>query len=1513
MLGAGTRPTSDLTRTQLLLWTGQRLRPDVPLYNMAACFTIEGDLDPDVFVRAWRSVVERSDALRTVFHDHDGVPSQEVLHRADVPVRQIDLTHDPRAQEAARAFVEAASREPLDPSRRPVDTALLRLGDRTWIWYLNQHHLITDAWATSCVFRRVSDAYARLEASAVPDDGAWPSFGACVEHESEFRASADFDRAEAHWTNQFGAHREPAPLYGVRVRNPTTRSVRVTCGLGADRSTFIRSFAGSQPIAAVTANLSVFNIFATALAAYVLRVTGDRSPTFGALSHNRSTAAHKDTIGVLIELLPMRVRAPAGATYGSLLDGVKSAAIDLLRYARPGTSAAHYHRQFNVVLNYVNATFPPFAGRRSTTEWIHPGHSDQLHALRLHVHDFDGTGEFVLHFDFNEDVFGPARRHEAIGHFLRLLDGFLDDPDQAVDDVDLLSEAERQRLLVDWNASSSPEPVRETIVSRFETQVERDGQREAVRMAGGAGGMSYRTLDRHATRLARRLHAVGADCSAPVATCMPPSEGSIVAILAALKAGAAFVPIDPSNPAGRIDRMLRDVGASALVVDPEASVDLPDFGGAILGWDQPDIEDGSADLPDVEPGDTAYIYFTSGSTGAPKGVRCAHLGLLNLLDAFEAMGPLPDRSKATWWTSVGFDVSAYEVFSSLLYGHTLHVVPLSMRANTAALVDYLAEASIQSAYIPPFALDALAEAWEAQPGAFDLRRVLVGVEPIPERLLARIQRQSSEVAIINGYGPTEATTCATLYRIGTSAPADRPAPIGRPVSNNRIYLLNERGRPQPAGVPGEIFIGGAGLAQGYLNRPAEEAERFVPDPFSGIGRLYRTGDLARLLPDDNLAFIGRIDNQLKVRGHRIEPEEVEHALNRQPDIATSVVTGDTGEGVVARAERLVAYVVPVSGSSIDPADLRQKLRVELPDYMVPSVFVSLDQMPRTPNGKVDRDALPRPGPEHAASRAAYVAAENETQEALCRIWSDVLDVDRIGIRDDFFELGGDSILAIQIVARARRHGLELTPTDLFDAPTVSALAGRAAAVRAVEEEPVSGRVCLSPAQCWLFEQNQPADAQFNQVVWAELPPELDEAAVAAAFARFVTHHAALRQSFHRDLDGRWHTVVHDAVPAPTLRVEDLTGLTDADRAARVAAVEGALNAGFDLAQPPLLAAAYFGDAGTDRLLLVAHHLVVDAVSWSVLLDDLRATELPHPTTSVGRWNEELADLGSAALPRERDYWAGVVATEVPELPRDLDEAGAGTVESEETVVVGTRRDHPIEVVDQAARSGRSTVHELLMTALALTLHGWTRSPDVRFFVEAHGRDTFEDLDVSHTVGWFTSLYPFAVRLPTDVDPATALGEMKDRLRAMPGHSADYGAFLYLDRQPRRREQYRLDQHDHLLFNYLGRADPLGAGGSRLRVSPLGLHRSPDVRRPFLLEVVARVVDGELRHEWTYSTRCHRPATVRTLAEAMRVHLGAVVEACLQGRVATTGSDFPLAGLDDRTLDRLAAVLDPEHP
>jgi amino acid adenylation domain-containing protein/non-ribosomal peptide synthase protein (TIGR01720 family) len=1515
-----------LSFAQERLWFLDQLEGPSAQYNMPAALALSGDLRLPALARALDEVVRRHEVLRTTFGAADGRPFQ-VVHagypQASPRWPLVDLSRlagrrgGSGAGDGALAdLARREARRPFDLARGPLARAtVVRRGPGEHVLLLTLHHAVADGWSMGVLVRELSALYAAFAAgrpSPLPDLAV--QYADFALWQREWLQGAAMEERLAYWLERLDGLPPSLDLPTDRPRPAVLssrgghRPLRLPAALAAGLDRLARR-SGATPFMTVLAGF----------AALLHRYGGQDDLALGTPVAARNRLELEPLIGVFVNTLVLRLHAGGDPAFGSFLEQARRHTLD---------AQAHEDVPFE---RLVDALDPERDLARNPLVQVMvslqslPREEIELPGLRLRPGPAAETGAAQLDLsltlaeggdgiagslEYAADLFDAATVDRMAGHLVHLLSGAVARPETPLSALPLMDEAERRRLLA-WGAPADTAPAAACVPVRFARQAALTP--DAVALEAGERRLTYRELSAAAHRLASRLRSLGAGPDRRVAVRLERSPELVVALLGVLEAGAAYVPVDPEYPPARQRRMLEDAGPVAVLCDP-ADVLTDEGTGEGEGW-----EPASAAPPDA----LAYVIYTSGSTGTPKGVGVSHRSLATYVETARAHYGIAAGDRVLQVASVSFDASVEEIFPALVTGATVVLRPPGPPGPVAELLTLCRRREVTVLPLPTVYWHEIARDPAALEIPESLRLVILGGEEArADRVAAWRREVGRRVRLANTYGPTEATVVATSFEAG--AGPDRPrVPIGRPLGHVRAVVLDPRGAPQPTGVPGQLWLGGGALARGYLGHPARTAESFAPDPFAAApgARLYATGDRARWLADGELEFLGRADHQVKVRGFRVEPGEIEAALRSAPGVREAAVTVARGSG------QLAAWV---AGGDLTPAgdDLRRFLAERLPAFMVPAAVTVLPELPRTAAGKIDRRRLAERSPE-PRDRGCRTAPQSAAERALAAVWSQVLGVPEVGLEDDFFELGGDSISSLQVVARARQVGLALEPRQLFQERSLGALAAAARPVEAPgtgdaadphRVDPVVGEAALTPIQHWFFELPVPARDHWNQAVLLALEPRAVPA-LAAALARLLAHHEALRLRFHRE-GATWRAACAAPTPEPPLTRVDLSRIPDGRRRPALEAAAVLAQRSLDLAGGPILRAVCFHLGDDDpRLLLTAHHLAVDGVSWRTLLEDLEALltasgarrppTLPARTTSWPAWSRRLRrHAATADLQTEAAFWRALSA-------RAAAASGSGPalldpgIEAE-TEELRTALDPEATgaLLQEAPAHLHAGMEELLLAALALAFARRGRQSLV-LELEGHGREApFEGVDLTRTVGWFTTLFPLVLELPERLDPAGALRLAKVARRSVPGGGLGYGLLRYLG--PDRDLASELARvAPEVGFNYLGQLDRALPGAALLRAAPErpGPVHDPAARRSVPLEVDAGVAGGRLQAVWRFTPRHLGRAEAESLAAAFTCALRELAELARlarEGPSAAVPSDFPLAGLDAPGLERLLA-------
>ena len=1520
------RSAVPLSFGQQRMWLLQETLSEPATYNQPVAYRLKGRVDTARLQQALGVILRRHEVLRTALVQGQGGLFQRIHPPGEIaPVWQEEDLQDVPPDRRPAVVDERLAREVRRPfvlSQAPLWRALwLALADDEHILMLNFHHSLIDVWSLRVFFQEWTHLYSSGEDNLPKLPGQYADYA--VRQRMELTGEALL-RAQDYWRGQLAALPPPLDLPTARTR-PALRT-----GRGA-----VHRFQLPQALTAPLLDLTrreqvtIYRLMLAAFLVWIHRCCGQDDIVVGTPVADRLNPEVQPLVGFFLNTVPIRTRLEGSLTFRELLRRVQEQvreALDhaclpfeqIVELAFPEGRGASQTPLFQTMFVLARSLAP---------EWALPG--AEIRAIPLHTGTAKSDLSFTVHtatpdweceLEYATDLFTGESIARMSAQLEELFRSIVEQPGGEIRSLSLLPPRERRQLLVEWNETRCDYPLDKCIHHLFEEQAGRTP--EALAVVFEEQSLTYAELNRRANQLAHHLRSLDVGPDVPVGLCVERSLEMVVGMLGILKAGGAYVPLDPSYPEERIVFMLDNTAAPVLLAYRLETGCLTAYRGKVLWMDRL-AADTSGQSP-VNPApitaseNLAYVIHTSGSTGRPKGVMISHRALVNHMCWIIRQFGFTAADRILQKTPISFDASVWEFYAPLLSGGCLVMAPVDAHRNPPALVRMMIEQRVTVAQFVPTLLDLVLQepCWSA---CRDLRHVFCGGEALTPQPVARFFERT-QARLHNLYGPTEATIDATFHTCALTQ-CGESIPIGRPIANMEVYLLDANQQPVPIGVKGELHLGGEGLARGYWGQAGLTAERFVPHPFHQTtgARLYRTGDLARYRPDGSIEYLGRLDQQVKLRGFRIELGEIESVLGQHPDIQQSAVAvrQDTSGN-----KRLVAYVVGREGAALTSGSLRANLRASLPEYMIPAAILMLDSLPLTPNGKVDRSCLPDWTEQEIELVQSCLPPRNPVEETLARIWQEVLRQKRVGVQDNFFELGGDSILSLQIIARASEEGLLLTPSQIFKHPTIEELAIRvrstASATRA--SETVAGAVPLTPIQHWFFEQNLPEPHHFNQAFLFTVPVDLDLALLDQSLASVLGHHDALRLRFTRTQTG-WRQEYTEPTNSHVLRRVDLSSLAAADQMAELERCAAATEASLDLGQPPMLRAVWFhlGREQPARLLIVIHHLVVDGVSWRILLEDLETAyfnlregqpvSLPPKTHSFQRWAECLQQHAAhSELGAELAWWRASLAGVKP--PRvDVELTGENTEGTARTLDVALEADSTRALLRDAPAAYNTQINDLLLTALARTFAQWSGDRVLHLHLEGHGReDLFEGVGVSRTTGWFTTLFPVRLELPERPwSPGPALKSIKEQLRGIPRRGIGYGLLRYLRNDP----SVAGSREPEILFNYLGQFDQVVAGSRLFRFAREGTGpwRGARGRRRHLIEINCLVAEGRLECRWTYSEHRHRRETIRNLAAGFLDAVGELIAHCrAPGSGGYTASDFPESGLSNDDLDDLMKQL-----
>jgi amino acid adenylation domain-containing protein/non-ribosomal peptide synthase protein (TIGR01720 family) len=1484
-----------LSFAQQRMWFLEQLEPGSSAYNIPIAIRMRGPLAIGGLERSLNAVAARHETLRAAFDNLDGKAVQRIESRVDVPLPVLDLsgTDEGEREVLLRKLAAQEADRTFDLRRAPLIRArLTRLDRDDHVLLMTMHHIVSDAWSFGVLLRELGAFYRAFLSARAPVLPELPiQYADYAEWQTRCLQGEALESQLAYWRRQLEG---PLPVLELPVDRlrpaiQTYRGARRNIELSRATLESLRELSRSESV-------TLFTTFLAALSVLLNKYSGDEDILIGSPVAGRDKMEVENLIGFFVNTLVLRMDLSGDPSFR-----------EVMRRAREVTLEAYTHQEipfeklvdeleperqlgrnpfFQVVLAFQDApasalTFPDLemSFMEVTT---HKSRFDLT--LFLWETEQGLTGSL----EYNTDLFDSGTAGRMVSHFETLLERLSAEPGTRLADLCLLTEEERERILVGWNTTRATYPRDKCIHEFIQEQAERTP--DAVAVCREGENLTYRQLNERSNQIMRRLRELGVGPEVLVGVCMERSLEMVVGLLAVLKAGGAYVALDPDYPKERLAFMVKDSGVRVVLTERGLSSRLPAHGCRLLflerGLAAFSAEESTNLSSPAVPHNLAYVTYTSGSTGRPKGVEVLHRGVLRLLMDVHYVR-LGAEETILQLAPVSFDASTFEIWGALLHGGRL-VVHSERVPSPGDLAKVIAQQSVSTLWLTASLFNAIID--EAPESLAGLRQLLTGGEALSVPHVRKALKALPSTNLINGYGPTEGTTFTCCHGISPALEEHaRSIPIGRPISGTRVYILDERMNPVPVGIPGELYIGGDGLGRGYLGRPGLTAEKFVPDPFAREAgqRLYRSGDRARYLADGNIEFLGRVDHQVKLRGFRVELGEIESVLRRHPGVREAVATiwkKSSGE------KRLAAYFTSRSEPPPRADELRRHLESKLPDYMVPSDFVPLESMPLGHTGKVDRSRLPEP--EHPGREPSRpdMAPRTLVEEKLVDIWKKVLGVDCVGVDDNFFSLGGDSILTIQAVSRAHRAGLDVSPKQLFQHQTIRELARVVNSSRrtVAEQGRVDGAVPLTPIQRWYFEHGPEEPGHFNQSMFLEVGCEMDPLVLEKAVEQVLSDHDALRLRFVTERFG-WRQFHGESVGGVPLAMVDLSAIHTEERSSLMESVAADVQASLDLSKGPLVRCVYFDSKGEEagRLLVVIHHLVVDGVSWRILLEDLETVYerlyrdepagLSPKTTSYKAWAHRLTERAqSRELEDELEYWNRVHDRPSPALPADHPASDGGNTEAfAESVVVSLGVDDTSHLIQEVPRAGFRT-EELLLTALGRALADWTGSSRFWVAMEGHGREGIGGgLDLTRTVGWFTSLYPLHLDLGQAASAGQALIRVRDALGRIPNKGVGYGMLRY-SRRAAALSSGAVEPE--VSFNYLGRFDRSTGERALFKAASesTGPNRCPRQTRRRILDVNGWVSGGDLEVRFTYSRSLHRRTTIEVLARRFVDELRALI-------------------------------------
>lgn len=1511
---ADRKPYYTLSPIQLRLYALQQLDKNATAYNMPSAWLLQGLNDPSKLENTIKNLVQRHESLRTSFEMRGDTPVQVIHESIQLDILWVDVLGDLSGM--LKDFIQ-----PFDLSAAPlIRVGLFKLEKDKYVFIVDLHHIVSDGVSHGILVKDFISLYAGQKLK--PLKLQYKDFAQWYQRQWE---AGEFKGQEEFWLQEFTGE---IPVLSL----PTDYPRPAIQNFEGDALDFNLDPQLTKKLAetAVLQNVTLFMILLSVLNLFLAKLCGQEDIVVGTPTAGRGHPDLEPIIGMFVNTLALRNYPVMSMTMDNFLEKV-----------RINTLAAFDNQDypFDELVEQIgikrdisrNPLFDTMFGLLNQKGAFSGGETSVIHGLKVTPHTYENKSskfDLTLHameqgealnlsFKYCTRLFKRETILRFTGYFKTAVESVVDNIHREIGQLEILPQHEKQQVLFLFNSSSSEFPADKTIRQLFEARVEKHPQKTAV--MSGDDVLSYTSLNKKANRLAQVLVQKGAGPGKLVALAVPSGAELPLGILGILKTGAGFLPIDPETPAGRINYMLNDSNCKLLLVKGEPGPGIT-FPGEIINL--ANSRAFASEPKNVEnendPSSVVYAIFTSGTTGKPKGVLLKNENLVNYVNWFTLTASLTETDRAILISSFAFDLGYTAIFPSLLIGGQLHLLSRETYVMADLLLNYIRDNNISYIKLTPSLLSVLVNSSSFSAEVFrSLRLIVVGGEAIILKDIKRVHSLCPKIEFMNHYGPTEATIgCIAQYiDLNRIEDYEKTPTIGNPIANTQVFILNRNLHPQPIGIPGELWVSGAGLALGYLNRPELTAQRFVDFNNSRWShRSYKTGDLAKWTPEGQVEFLGRIDNQVKIRGYRIELDEIENLLLEHETIkeAALVVRKDGGTPYIC------AYIVSDGESSV--RNIRHHLSDNLPEYMIPHYILILEKLPLTANGKLNRHALPDPGDTgDIPNDQSFEAPGNVIETTLAAIWQKVLGQEKLGVMDNFFMKGGDSIKAIQIAARIRKEGYKIEMRDIFLNPTIRELAPLVTRLERIpDQSTITGTVPLTPIQSEFFMHNETHRHHYNMSVMIQSPKGFDAESVRFVFSKIMEHHDALRMVFKEE-NGQI-IQFNEGTELPLLLKEfDFRARQDALQLMAEAA--GTIQTSFDLSTGPLLKLGLFHLDSGGYLLIAVHHLVMDAVSWRIMFEDIdtlfrqysngEVSELPGKSDSFKVWSEKLSEYANSdSFLIEKNYWSALTAQEVPVVPEDFP-GGDNCVKDTRTSIIQLSENETALLMEKSNDFLGTEINDILLAALGLAVNDSFSYDKFAVLLESHGREEIvEEIDISRTVGWFSSKYPVVFDLSYRQELTRYIKEVKETLRRAPNRGLGFWLLKHLT-SPDLRKGIQLDISPQITFNYLGQFDQdVNQNAFQVLDRGFGESISPERERNCQWEISGMAVGGRLTMSVAYSIHQYMPRTMQGLMDNYKSALQRIISHCAtQEERELTPSDLTYKELSITEIEDIQNLID----
>ncbi|PRO40487.1 non-ribosomal peptide synthetase [Bacillus sp. LLTC93] len=1491
-------------------WFLYQLQPDLPFYNNTISFRMNGPLDVKVLQSSLQHMVQRHESLRTSFsmsgdepvqiiHEHMTLPGLEVVDVSDLASQE---EKEQKASEWAKREAGTAFRLEHDPLFR---VKLIRLSETDHLLLMSIHHIVSDGWSIGIVARELSEWYTAMIKGREPHLPPLPiQYADYALWQKEYLTGETLHKQLSYWKEQFAAPVEDLilpydhPRPAVQSYKGKTKKYRLSKSL-------------SEQLAALSkkTDSTLYMTLLSAFSTLLHRLSSQDEFVIGSVIAGRNRTEMEHLIGFFVNTLALRIDHSGNPAFAELLERVKETTVG---------AYAHQDVPFEMVVDELNivrdASKQPlfqvmFVLQNLPLEASPMGEATSVLAIEdndtakfdLSLFVFEGAEGLQLKLEYDADLFSEDTMDRFLRYYEMLLESICENPAQPIRQMNYLPEKEKHQLLYEWSGKTDQPAGSLLITERFEAQVKKTPHAVALEFQGEQ--WTYRELQEKVDLLGAYLQQRGVAPHEPVGLLIDRSPEMILGVLAIVKAGGAYVPIDPEYPESRIDYMLKDTGIKLLLTKNEwlkkVSISQTELICLDEGYEE-FLPEGEVIPAALSPDGLAYINYTSGSTGQPKGVLIPHQAVIRLVCETDYV-TLDEHTRILQIASFSFDAFTYEIWGALLNGGRLILTDRNTILSMNTLADTLKAYKITTGFLTVPLFNRLTEEHPEALSGFNA--LLVGGDALSAAHIRKALPYLPE-GLLNGYGPTENTTFSCVHHIRALDDGQATVPIGQPITYSQAYVLDDQLQPVPQGVIGEIYVGGTGLALGYLGDEEKTAQSFIPHPFQEGARLYKTGDMGRWLSNGIIDCLGRIDHQVKIRGHRVECGEIEAAMLSFEDIIECAVIPHQHE---SGHKRLIGYFV--QKGALTQQAIRQALKEMLPDYMVPSLLMELDELPLTPNGKVDQKRLPPPEWRQEEVDTPIDRPVSEEERVLEKVWSQLLGAPSIGVHDNYFELGGDSIIVIQMVARLAQEGYIIQPRDVFEKQIISQLAlvmKKADVSVSYNQAPITGDVRLLPIQSWFFEQSMTNQDYWNLSAHFQFKQSVPLKQLTQVLSKVADHHDMLRATYTKEADGTWVQTIREPGITPCITSFDLTDVSQEEALEQIRLETGACQGTLSLERGEVIKAILFHTShDTSELFIAAHHLVMDGISWRILQEDVinglkqlaagQEIILAKKTASYKQWADALYEYAQTdQLQEQVPFWEKITDQEEEGSPFQTP-ALSNIEEHADILSVQLTKEQTDILLRQASQAYRTEVNDLLLSGLAQAV-----GKPILITLEGHGReDLFEQMDLSRTVGWFTSSYPiFIPFIKTDVE--RQIKDVKETLRAVPQKGIGYGLLQYMT-----ESRLLKTAAPQMSFNYLGQLDQTdGEVKLYLADERNGHVHDPKAERQHLIDVYGYVVNGQLQMNFMMNRELLQHEDVRLLPERFKEKMEDILTHCVEARGGFTPSDFSMVQLTQKQIDEL---------